>query len=781
VEGNAPSEPSPPLPRWPDPLETAAVLSLIVVAVGILEYYYAFFPVPPGVDPGDWIQRSYGWVGLAHPPAYAVGSPFLYPPLLFPILGALRLATGSPLQTGFAFGGLVLGAYGLSLWYLARATVARTEFRVALVGLGMLNGTVISMLFWGGYPNFLAFCLFDVAIATLVVYLRRPGTWRGVVLGVFVALTYLAHTLTFDLLVATVVLTLAGAIALKRLPWRAVFAKGLLAGLAIAVATDAVYSEALNVLGIPRINYLYADPPAFSLSGLGTVFVPLTKSPAFFPMGPEVDLTARTAAAILGVAGVGILLLVAWAARRRPDRWGFPTLVAAAWSGVVLLAPVGGYFAHVATDYTRFVYFLPLPLSLLAITSLEALLPRALVAPASADSARTPSDVPRSRFRLLRPAPFRVLAVGLVAVGLAALLVNVTIPTVALAEHGDAGDTHDAQFLAAVSYLSTNPTAGSVLTVEGTARWIEALTDRGAFDPGPTWLLYENWQIANAQEAYFAMNSASGVTNNLLVASYSGYATTSVSQAPMVSAMILGVPVPMLRVLPASEVVDGSGANCTGWAPASTGAPPTLQVPTSSGGGQVTETNGCARTVQTTTLAAGSPTLWVNYTVTPSAGASVLGFNVTLASPPTRVAALHIGSVTSLTSSGGKLGWDVSTHLGALPTNATVDLTGATTPAPRTETTSVVNGSGTLTYGFANPDPAAPLSVSIALTVPTASNPAVVLPSVLDTGDFLAALSIRFLFLPATVAYTQTVDFLATTFHFVTVYSNTEWIVLEGP
>ncbi|MCI4322062.1 MAG: hypothetical protein L3K05_07145, partial [Thermoplasmata archaeon] len=773
MEGTAPSEPSPHLPRWPDPLETAAVLTLLVVAVGVLEYYYAFFPVPPGVDPGDWIQRSYGWVGLAHPPAYAVGSPFLYPPLLFPILGALRLATGSPLQTGFAFGGLVLGAYGLSLWYLARATIARTEFRVALVGLGLLNGTVISMLFWGGYPNFLAFCLFDLAIATLVLYLRRPGTWRGVALGGFVALTYLAHTLTFDLLVATVVLAFVGSIALRRLPWRSVLARGLLAGLAIVIVTDAVYSEALNALGIPRINYLYADPPAFTLSGLGTVFVPLTKSPAFFPMGPEVDLTARAAAAILGIAGVGVLVLVAWAARRRPDRWRFPALIAAAWSGVVLLAPVGGYVAHVATDYTRFVYFLPLPLSLLAITSLEALLPRALVAAPAPDGSRASSELPRSRFRLLRPAPFRVLAIGIVAVGLAALLVNVTIPTVALAEHGDAGSTHDAQFLAGASYLSTNPTAGSVLTVEGTARWIEALTDRGAFDPGPTWLLYENWQIADAQEAYFAMNSASAVTNNLLVASYSGYATTSVSQAPMVSAIVLGVPVPMLRVLPASEMLDAAGANCTGWSPASTGAPPTLEVPTPTGAGQVRETNGCATTVQTTTLAAGSPTLWVNYTVTPSAGASVLGFNVTLASPPTRVAALHIGSVSSLTSSGGKLAWDVSTHLGALPTNATVDLTGATTPAPRSETTNITNGSGTLTYGFANPNPSSPFSFSIALTVPTASNPAIVLPTVLDTSEFLAALSIRFLFLPATVAYTQTVDFLATTFHFVTVYSNT--------
>ncbi|HKV89887.1 MAG TPA: hypothetical protein VJQ43_01680, partial [Thermoplasmata archaeon] len=410
----ATTEPTVPPSRWPDPLETAAVLALIVVAIGLVEYYYSFFPVPPGVDPGDWIQRSYGWVGLPHPPAYSVGSPFLYAPMLFPILGGLRLATGSPLDTGFAFGGLVLGAYGFSLWFLARTVLVVPAFRVGFVGLGLLNGTVVSMLFWGGYPNFLAFCFLDVAIGSLVLFLQTPTVVRGIALGSASAATYLTHALTFDLLLGTLVLAFLGALLLRRVAWRDLISTGSLFVVGLPAITAAGYLAITSALHIPHIDYLYSDPPAFTLSGLGTLFDPLARSPTYAPAGPALVLSASATAAILGAAALLVIGLVAWGVRSWPARWGVPVLVGGAWSAIVLLAPIGGYAAHVATDYSRFVYFLPVPLALLAIVGMEGALPRELV------STAPPHDVPglasaRSRFRVLRPRPFRILSIGLVA------------------------------------------------------------------------------------------------------------------------------------------------------------------------------------------------------------------------------------------------------------------------------------------------------------------------------------------------------------------------------
>jgi hypothetical protein len=73
------------------------------------------------------------------------------------------------------------------------------------------------------------------------------------------------------------------------------------------------------------------------------------------------------------------------------------------------------------------------------------------------------------------------------------------------------------------------------------------------------------------------------------------------------------------------------------------------------------------------------------------------------------------------------------------------------------------------------------MSISFVWTVPGTSNPAVVLPTTLSTAQFFAANDIRFLFLPSGRQFAQTMDLLATTFGFVTVYSNSEWIIEEAP
>ncbi|MCI4327261.1 MAG: hypothetical protein L3K16_06480 [Thermoplasmata archaeon] len=763
-----------------DFLEFVVVVVLIGLAVGLLETFYSQFPVPPGVDPGDWIQRSYGWVGLAHPPVNAVGSPYLYPPSIFPILGGLRLATGSPEMTGFIFGGFVLATYGLTLWFLARVALRVRTHRIALVGFGVLNGTVVSMLFWGAYPNFFAFSFVDLTLAFAILFLRGPSVLRGLLLWGSAAATYLTHTLTFDLVLGVVVLTFLLAVVLGRFPWKSLFHRGNVIGVAVLAATVGAYTAVTDLLHIPHINYLFSNPPTFTLVGVGLVFTPLAKAPVLWPMGATIDLDPRVAAAILGVTGLAALGVGIWLAHRDPVRWDVATLLAGTWLGVMLLAPVGGYLVHVDTDYSRFVYFFPLPATLLALVVFEGALPRSLVP--ALHASRPPASAPLARQKWMRPRPFGVLSAGTVAVALALLVVNVTIPTMAIGEQGDAGTGHDAAFLAATGYLASNPTPGAVLTTQSAARWVEALTSRGAFDPGPTWLQFEPWEVSNAQESFFATNSATGVTNNVLVASYSGSATTSLSQAPMISALVLGVPIPIVRVLPASEATDSSGPGCAGWISASGNGTPTLQVPAASAlSGEVSESNGCATTVQTTVLDPSAPVAWMNYTITPNPGDPLLGFNFTLASPPPRVVALHAGVTDSIEAVNGSLVWNVTTAVGQFPGGASVTLHAAVSPTPTMVVGNTSNGTGQAAYAFTNPDPSEPLSIALSFFVPGASNPAVVLPTLLSTSQFLATNSIRFLLLPSTALYAETIDFLSATFDFVTVFSNSEWTVLQSP
>ncbi|HEV8050535.1 MAG TPA: hypothetical protein VGP88_08075, partial [Thermoplasmata archaeon] len=531
AEPSDPGEDASPAAGLSESAEFALVLALIAIAIALLEYFYAQNPIPPGVDPGDWIQRSYAWVGLPHPPVNSVGSPYLYPPMIFPILGTLRVATGSPETTGLLFAAGLLASYGFTLWILARAAFVLPAHRLALVALGLLNGTVVSMLFWGGYPNFLAFSFVNLTLACLIRFLRAPSTGRALGTWAFASLTYLTHTLTFDLLLAVVLLAFLFVLLLGRLPWRQVFHRGNIAGLLLLGAVVGTYTALTDLFHIPHIDYLHSNPPAFTLVGLGTLFTPLARAPAITPMGDSFILPPLQVAGLLAVGGLLALLVPVILAWRVPRRWGFPVLIGGSWLGLMLLAPVGGYFVHVDTDYSRFVYFFPLPFAFLGLAIYEGALPPGLLASA-AEPGPVPSPPP-SRYRLFRPQPYSALSVGAVAIAIAFLLVNVTVPTMALGEQTDATAAHDGPFLAAVDYLNANPAHGAVLTTQSAARWTEALTSRGAFDAGPTWLQFESWEITNAQEAYFALNSETAVTNNLLVASYSGYATASLSQAPM--------------------------------------------------------------------------------------------------------------------------------------------------------------------------------------------------------------------------------------------------------
>src|SRR5262249_54379022 len=147
------------------------------------------------VDPGHWLSISYSYVGLPTAPD-PTDRMLYYPPLMFPLLGFLVVATGNPLVAVDLFAvGLFVG-YGLSVAYLARRYIRSGPLQVALVGLAIVSGTTIQMVFWGGYPNLLGFILMNIALVLLLRFVRSHESLDAAGFYTLLGLTYLAHDLS---------------------------------------------------------------------------------------------------------------------------------------------------------------------------------------------------------------------------------------------------------------------------------------------------------------------------------------------------------------------------------------------------------------------------------------------------------------------------------------------------------------------------------------------------------------------------------------------------------
>ncbi len=773
--------PAPPVPHVARRYLAASV-ALVALAVLLLELVYSQYPVPPGVDSGDWIQRSFAWVGLSHAPLDAVGSPYLYSPMIFPILGTIELATGNPLTTGFVFGGLLLSAYGLSLVLLARRFFTFGPFQLLFVGLAMFNGTVLQMLFWGGYPNFLGLAFLNLTLAVLVTYLRSLSTRDGLLLYLAASLVFLTHELTFAILVGAIALVGLFLHIRDRRWLAAILSPGNVGGLVLLGAVVVGYVEITKLLAIPHPGYIGSNPASYYIDNIGEYFRALGSAPVFFPMGPGVTMSADAAIAILVGSSVALVVVLAVATYRRPSRADARLFVASALMIATLLLPVGGYLVHVDTDYTRFVYFVPLPLSLLIVLGLEFALATRTVGPVRASVPPLPPR--RARFPWTAEASASI-AVVLV---LALLVANVTVPMALANEKANAGTDHDSDFLQATSWLASNPVPGSVLTTEGAVRWTEALTTRGAYDIGPTWLLFESWQIVNAEEAYWALNSAYAFTNDRTVLAYSGFnlsSSSTLSENPMYGAYLEGVQYPVLRLNTTGLTALVSTGGAASWVPAWGGAmTPTLSLPNGSVDGSVRYASSGYDLVENGTVEANG-TAWVNFTAVPARGASVDALKISLIAPPVGVTFLHPPasqgvSVVRNGTTGATLDWEDSTVLGQLPGTYDFSSTIAAAPGPAQialSNSSALNGA---TMEFVNPDPTEPISVSILLSTSGAENPAVVLPAEMSGWTFLSEHDIEFVLLPNQPGFSQTVNLYRQVYHFSVAYSNPQWMVLQG-
>ncbi|HEV2316608.1 MAG TPA: hypothetical protein VGV89_03425 [Thermoplasmata archaeon] len=765
-----------PAPIGASPLYLLVGLLLVGVAVAIVAVQYASAPVPPGVDPGDWIQRSFAYVGLPYPPAQAISSPYLYPPIIFPFLGATVLVTGNALSAGFVFGAAILAVYGLASILLARRAFGHGALQVGFVALSVLNGTLLSMLFWGGYPNVVGFVFFDLTVFFFIAFLQdeRPVYALGIWIGA--SLTFLTHSLTFYMLGGALALTIFLLLVMGRFrlgPW--IRNRGHQVGAVVLVATVGLYTGVTRALGIPHPNYLSSNPAAFKLDNIGEIFIPFSAGPAVTPAGGSVYLDPVVAFALVAFLGLAVVLALLVLGRRWPG-WTTPTLViAGGWTAAAFLLPAGGYLAHVDTDYSRFAYYLPQPIALLVLGALD----RAVTTKEEARAAPVPRTSAAPAWR--RRVDVRNVALhGAVFLGVILLLANVSLPAVAANEQGNTGEAHDQSFLQAVNFLKSSPTPGSVLTYQGAARWVEALTARGTYDFGPTWLLFERYQVTNAELAFWATNSYVAVTNNQAVLSYSPPASPVLSQAPMYTIYDEGVTLPILRALPGATVMNLSSGNGTHPVALSDFGAPTLSYAGTPLPRGTLDYQGSGVTVdQISTIGAGGDA-WINYTFTGTTTSQIRSIQLGLAPPLPGVPTLHEGGSPSIQFQGGSFTWSVPTSLGQLPNPVTVTTDGQITPAPQSVS---VNASGlpyTVLLGLNDPAPSGAFSVSIALATGGTSNPATVLPATMLTQSFLQGYDIHFLLLPASAPYSQNIALYQFAFQYRIVYQNPEWLILQG-
>jgi hypothetical protein len=370
------------------------------------------------------------------------------------------------------------------------------------------------------------------------------------------------------------------------------------------------------------------------------------------------------------------------------------------------------------------------------------------------------------------------------------ILTTVTIPVALAAEKANTGTSHDSEFLAATSWLANNPQPGSVLTTQGAVRWTEALTDRGAFDIGPTWLLFEPWQIVNAEETYWALNSAYAFTNNLNVLAYAGFnlsSASSLSENPMYGAYVEGIQFPLVRFsatgLSALATSVGS-ANAT-WVPAwPAGSTPVLSFPNGTSDASVVYSTTDYTLFENGTVPSVGPS-WVNLTVVPREGATVAALNVSLLAPSTGVSFLHPPtsagvSLVEPTSAAATLEWSDTSVLGQLPGAQSISSTIQVAPGPAQTDLSNSSQPNSAVMEFQNPAPTEPFTVTLAFSTAGTGNPAVTLPREMTGSSFLSVHNVHFLLVPNQVGFAQTENLYRQVYGFTVAFHNSEWVVLEG-
>lgn len=756
-----------------------AMWLLVVGTTGLVGWAFLQAPLAPGVDPGHWLAISYTYVGLptAPDPTDRVLS---YSPLMFPWLGGLVRLTGSPLVAVDLAAVSLFGGYAASLLLLARRFVASGPLQLALVGLVLSAGTTIQMVFWGGYPNLLGFLLMDVALVTLLRFVRSRRNVDAATFFTTFALTYLAHDLSFAILLAAVALAVVYLLATRLVPLTFLRQPSVLVGMVGVGATIGAYSAATAALGIPHPSYLSSNPSAYTIDEVGELFAPLAHAPVYVPPANPAYLPPLPTAVLLASAPLFALVALLLLRQRRPDRLDTRLVLGAGWLAAAVALPGVGYLAHVETDYTRFLYFLPLPFTLVLLLAIErAFLPR-LLPRAGASSAPGPDRLRRAAPHHRRQGPGApTVAMVVVAILVPAIYATVTIPVVLRNEAAGTASAHDANFLAAEQWLRDRSGPGNVLTTSSAARWTEALALRDALTIGPVWLLFDPFQIVDAQETYWALTSEYALSNGQCAVAFSGFATPVDSQAPLYAAYDEGVPFPVFRVLPGSILLNASGPNGSGQFPAQGGGVPQLTVTSTNGTAATVVYTGAAGRLVETTATSPDGSASISWQILPDAGEVVHALTLELGPAPPQSTSLDTDTTTSVTLAGTELAWSVQGKLGQYPTPVTIP-TAVDFSEPPATWSLAGPPTGYVSLTFADAAGTTPFPVTMTVRSGAPAGPTAELPAVLATQAFLNEHAIHYLLWPNTTDGTVETTYYASTFGFHPVYSNPEWVILEA-
>lgn len=773
---------SPPGPRgWLRRLRWADLLPLVPVAVALVTVLWAYLQpaVPPGGDSGHWLTTSYGFVGRAHPSDFT-DQPLAYPPLTFVVLGAVVLATPSALSAAPVAVGVLILLYGLTTVHLARRCLRTTSGRVLFVGAAVLSGITLDMLFWGGFPNFLALAFMNEAFLFLLAFVLTQGFWDGLGFFGFALAVYLTHDLTFVIL--------AGGAVLFVLLWfidrgwasvRIFRSRGLWAGLALFVAGVGAYELASDVAGVPHPNYLYGNPASYEIENLGTMFRPFHDTPAVSPAGPIFIVSPPEALGILfGLFGLlAIALLVA--VLLRPGRLPPAILLAGAWLGSALFVPAAGWVAHVDTDYPRFAYFLVLPAALLLIVAAEWGIPR-LIDRRRASAPAAAARAQRWTGALGADEGGRLVLVGAVLV---VVFVTATVPSVDYAASSFAISSHDPAFLEATDWLNDQPGSGAVLTEATAARWVEALTDRNSFSAGIQYLHYYDQQIEDDYLSFWALSSHYAATDNVGTFAFTGYNDSLGDAFPEYAGTVEGVEYPVLRIAESSLTVGFIARNGT-WVNDSYSAAWGLPEFTLSPGSPLITATFTEPyfTLNESAFLLGNGSGTIDLVVLPAPGVRLTQVGFQLATPYSSSLAKTVQFAGIGYAGGGSstFNWSVQAGIGPTPGPVRETVLGTLSRPP--------NPLGSFLTPALKPNrlaldwvaPATGFSVAIGLSCPGWSNPTPDLPPTLNSAAFLRANDIRYLLVENLTYEAGTATLFAEEFGFALAYENPEWQVYEA-
>jgi hypothetical protein len=493
-------------------------LAIGAIAAWLLENAMAARPVPAGGDPGQWISTAYAYVGMPYPSWIVPGQ---YPPLLFPLLGSLIVITGGPIAGALAYVAVVAVLLGLSLYFLARSVTRRRSTALLAETMILLNPTILTMFFWGFYPNLLGFVFLNLTLGFLIRFLRSRRPFHLYMFWVCGAAAVLTHTLVGAVLIASVGLFLVLALAFRVLPREFYRTRGAFAGVATFVGTVGGFYAVTAALLVPHPQYLSSGAFAHVRDGTAQIF-DLVLRPFVHTMqvspADSVGLLWGLSA-VLGLSVVGVWFF--WRTRMT-----LGILLSVSLALAALLLPAIGWELAVVTDYSRFSYFLIAPIGLGIALGLDGWLTNVGWRQPTLHLMPRSSAEPRRRWRgdptrgsasmgTIVLTAFVILVVGVSEfVSAASLAKDEKITT----QFG-----HDATFLKALHYVSASGVPGSLLTFPGVAKWTRAILVRDAYFPNvEARYTFDPTHLVDEEQTYFAMTSRYVATNGAVAATALG-------------------------------------------------------------------------------------------------------------------------------------------------------------------------------------------------------------------------------------------------------------------